>query len=805
MAGESPGREQQQESLGVAAEQKALDPRLTVFRGHDVVPEAVREEHGGLPDDPVPGADPLPEDHPATAEAPVGITGEDADGGGGSLPRQSDASASGTSRATPNDVSGPDNALVEPTALEDAHDEADDAAPADAPVPPAVDTTADSVTEPESADGGSLDESVDGRAERAEEPVEPEDAQPEDAQPEDVADGPDASDAPGAAAAPEEEPADDRADEPADEPAAEPQDEPRDAAVPEAAEAPAEAPAKAPAAVRDPADAPADVPADRKPEWKAARSAPADVPAAPRTESPAEPSRASQEQSASPYALAWPEVERPVQQAAPATAAPKAPAAPSAPAATSAPAAPAPTASAPAPTAPAPAPAAEPAAGPEGTRQMPFPLPPAPAQPLKLLAELTNTPPPPETKMRTVVRRFKIWTPLVVLLLIAIAVAQSLRPLPAPELTLTSASSYTFEGGQLSLPWPVMGQSVAEVEGLGSLGVRGAQTPVPIASVTKVMTAYLILRDHPLKGKETGPKIKIDQTAADEAASVDESRVQVKLGQEFTERQLLQLLLIPSGNNIARALARWDSGTQEAFVVKMQKAATDLGMKNTTYTGASGFEETTKSTAVDQLMLARTVMKNDVFRSVVAMPDAVVPGVPKLYNNNGLLATSPGVIGIKTGSSTPAAGALMWAAQKTIDGKPRMIIGVVLQQRKGSTPNDMLAYALSTSDTLIRGARAALTSAVVVKKGAVVGYVDDGLGGKTPVVATKDLTAIGWSGLKSDLKLAAGTAGLPHAAKAGTEIGTLSLGAGTGETKVPVALQSDLAEPSFGDKLIRLG
>ncbi|MFI9104626.1 D-alanyl-D-alanine carboxypeptidase [Streptomyces fildesensis] len=780
MAGESPGREQQQESSGVAAEQKARDPRLTVFRGPNVVPEAVREEHGALPDDPGPGTDPRPADHPVSAGTPGGTGGEDADSGRGSLPRQSGASASGSGPDTPDDVPGPDDAIAEPTAPEDAHDGTDDAAPADAPVSPAVDTPENSVAEPEPA----ADEPVD---ESAEEPVgEPAD-EPEDARP---ADAEDASDAPEAAAAPEDE----TPDEPADGPADEPEDEPRDASV-EPAEEPAREPVRGP--VRESAAAPAVEPADRKPEGKAARSAPADAPAAPRTESPAEPPRASQEQSASPYALAWPEVERPVRPAAPEAAAPAAPAAPSAPSA--------PASAAPTPSAFGEAPAEEPESGPQGTRQMPFPLPPAPAQPLKLLAELTNTPPPPDTKLRTVVRRFKIWTPLVVLLLIAIAVAQSLRPLPAPALTLSMEPSYTFQGGPLSLPWPVMGQSVVEVEGVGGMGVRGAQTPVPIASVTKVMTAYVILRDHPLKGSETGPKIKIDQTAADEAASVDESRVQVTLGQEFTERQMLELLLIPSGNNIARALARWDSGTQEAFVVKMQKAAADLGMKNTTYTGASGFEETTKSTAVDQLMLARTVMKDEVFRSVVAMEHADIPGVPTIYNNNGLLTHTPGVIGIKTGSSTPAAGALMWAAQKTIDGKPRLILGVVLQQRKGSTPNDMLKYALSTSDTLVRGARAALASAVVVKKGEVVGYVDDGLGGKTPVVATKDLTAVGWSGLKSDLKLAAGTAGVPHSAKAGTEVGTLSLGSGTGETKVPVALQSDLAEPSFGDKLIRLG
>jgi D-alanyl-D-alanine carboxypeptidase (penicillin-binding protein 5/6) len=443
------------------------------------------------------------------------------------------------------------------------------------------------------------------------------------------------------------------------------------------------------------------------------------------------------------------------------------------------------------------------AAGPEGTR--PMPVPPEPEAPLKLLAELTNTPPPRPTLLRAITRRFKIWTPLVLLLAIVFVVVQALRPLPTPSMALTAAPSYTFDGTPLpqTMPWPAQGQSVAEVEGLGSLGVHGAQTPVPIASVTKVMTAYLILRDHPLSGKQTGPSIPVDAQAASEAGSNDESTAKVKEGQRFTERQMLQLLLIPSGNNIARLLARWDSGTQEAFVTKMTKAATDLGMTNTTYTGASGFESTTKSTAVDQLKLAREVMKNDVFRSVVAQPNIKVPGVGTIYNNNNDLV-HVGVIGIKTGSSTPAGGALMWAANKKIDGKEQLILGVVLQQHGGTTVYDSLQAALVNSQKLIDSVQGGLTSSTIVKKGEVVGQVDDGLGGHTPVVAGKDLRAVGWAGMKTTLTMTADKDGLPHSAKAGTQVGTLGFGSGSARTTVPVLLRSDLSEPSFAKKLTRV-
>ncbi|NED66936.1 D-alanyl-D-alanine carboxypeptidase, partial [Streptomyces sp. SID10244] len=71
-----------------------------------------------------------------------------------------------------------------------------------------------------------------------------------------------------------------------------------------------------------------------------------------------------------------------------------------------------------------------------------------------LLAELTNTPPPPETPLRTAVRRVKIWTPLVLLLVIIFAVVQNMRPLPEPTLDLTAEDRFTFEGGKVDIPWP---------------------------------------------------------------------------------------------------------------------------------------------------------------------------------------------------------------------------------------------------------------------------------------------------------------------------------------------------------------
>ena len=295
-----------------------------------------------------------------------------------------------------------------------------------------------------------------------------------------------------------------------------------------------------------------------------------------------------------------------------------------------------------------------------------------------------------------------------VALIIAVVLGAWVRPAPG------TADTAAAKSHALSVAWPSHGQASVLVEGLGDtgeLGNRGAQEPVPIASITKVMTAYVILRDHPLRAGQGGPGITIDRTAADESFSGVESSVPVREGQRLSERRVLELMLIPSGNNIARMLARWDAGSQEAFVRKMNRAARDLGMRHTVYTGASGLEETTVSTSTDQLKLARQVMRDAAFRSIVAKPSTTVPGVPGTIGNTNTLLGTAGVIGLKTGSSTHAGGALMWASTAPDGhGHDRLILGVVLHQYAGTSPRQGSQAALSNSRTLIEAVRGWLST-----------------------------------------------------------------------------------------------
>ncbi|WAL73433.1 hypothetical protein OU787_19085 [Kitasatospora sp. YST-16] len=450
---------------------------------------------------------------------------------------------------------------------------------------------------------------------------------------------------------------------------------------------------------------------------------------------------------------------------------------------------------------PVPAAAAAPAAPPPPP-PLPVAPPPGPESTIEALEVLKALSARPMTPLRRAVKRITIWGVFLAVVLGVLVAAQLLRPLPAPKAKLSLADSFTFGGEQPNIPWPAKGQAAAEVVGVGSLGSSGEEKPVPIASVTKVMNAYLILQAHPLKKGESGPVLTVDKAAAQESGNNDESTVTLTEGQQLTEYEALEMLMLPSANNVARLLARWDSGSEEEFVKKMNATAAQLGMTNTTYADAAGYNNDTKSTAKDQLKVAEKAMQLEIFKQVVAEPDTRFNG-QRIFNTNALLGKN-GIIGGKTGSSTPAQSCLMWAAVKEVGGVQRMIVGVTLGQPQTKEEMSLVRAAQPPSQRINVAAQAALAGQTLAEQGQVVGYVDDGVGGKVPVVAAKALTVAGWNGITAHLTLTP-VGKIAHTLPAGTQVGTLSAGDGDGRVEVPVTLKSDLAPASIGSRLLRLG
>ena len=230
--------------------------------------------------------------------------------------------------------------------------------------------------------------------------------------------------------------------------------------------------------------------------------------------------------------------------------------------------------------------------------------------------------------------------------------------------------------------WPADGQAAFIETGQSRIHAGPGQHPAPIASVAKVMTAYVVLRDHPLAGGDDGPAITLtdaDVADTDRRLAQGESVISVAAGEELTERQALQALLVPSANNIAAVLAQWDAGSVDRFVDRMNATARALGMTHTRYTDPSGFDDATVSTAADQVRIVVAAMRLPVFASIVATPSAWLPVAGIVHNTNGLLGHD-GFVGVKTGSDDAAGGCFAFRAIRRIDRRETAITGVVLGQ-----------------------------------------------------------------------------------------------------------------------------
>ncbi|RAG80541.1 D-alanyl-D-alanine carboxypeptidase [Streptacidiphilus pinicola] len=325
----------------------------------------------------------------------------------------------------------------------------------------------------------------------------------------------------------------------------------------------------------------------------------------------------------------------------------------------------------------------------------------------------------------------------------------------APRLSLTVPDSFTVPGS-LALAWPAAGQAAIGVPGVGLLGSSGpVDTPKSIASVTKTMTAYLILKDHPLAPGQSGPALTVSaaQAAAlPEEEALHQSLVPVRAGERFTERQALMLA---SADNMAGILASWDAGSETRFVARMNAAAASLGMAHTHFSQPSGYLGTSVSTATDLVKLGEAAITDPFFADLVDETSAVIPG-GAIRNYNALLGQD-GVDGIKTGSTYWAGGCLLFSAHTRVAGHEVTLVGAVLGQP--GNISTMLPSVFAATARLLRSADHALEQVTVVGRGRTVAELAGNPGlsgaGHTPELlsAPRAVTLVGWPGLRLTLRL----------------------------------------------------
>jgi D-alanyl-D-alanine carboxypeptidase (penicillin-binding protein 5/6) len=253
---------------------------------------------------------------------------------------------------------------------------------------------------------------------------------------------------------------------------------------------------------------------------------------------------------------------------------------------------------------------------------------------------------------------------------------------PVAQAAAAAAGVHVVPGSMPALPWPAKGQGAIAVPSIGFTARSGPESRQPIASLTKITTAVVILQDHPLPLGSDGPSIMV--TAADAAEYQDElhhdeSSVAIQSGEVLTERQMLEALLTQSANDIAFSLAMWDATSIPAFVDRMNALAASLGTTSTHYVDASGYDPSSVSSASDVLRVAMAGMAIASFAQIVAMTSISLPGVGTLHNIVPEVGSN-GVIGIKSGYTSKAGACMVLAANRVIRGRAVLVLVAVLGQ-----------------------------------------------------------------------------------------------------------------------------
>jgi len=320
----------------------------------------------------------------------------------------------------------------------------------------------------------------------------------------------------------------------------------------------------------------------------------------------------------------------------------------------------------------------------------------------------------------------------------------------------TVDASFTVAGPPPDLPWPAKGQAYVDVEGVGAVGSSGpADTEVPIASVTKTMTAYQILRDHPLAVDEDGPTIEITPAlfAAAKSPLPDESGIAMQTGERLTLHQALLGMLLPSAGNMARLLATWDAGSVDAFVGRMNAQAQALGMAHTHYADPAGISAQSMSTAADQVRLGETALHDPALADMVSTKAVELPLAGVVTNTDELLGQD-GDVGIKTGSTSAAGGCLLFAARSQVGGFPVTIVGAVLGQP--GTAWTILDHAETAAKSLIQAVQRSLVVSTVVHSGSTVAVLRQRGHSDVALTSANDVTVVGWPSLGYTLAVSPG-------------------------------------------------
>jgi D-alanyl-D-alanine carboxypeptidase (penicillin-binding protein 5/6) len=301
-----------------------------------------------------------------------------------------------------------------------------------------------------------------------------------------------------------------------------------------------------------------------------------------------------------------------------------------------------------------------------------------------------------------------------------------------------------------------------------------------------MMTAYVVMTDHPLKAGDKGPEIIAEDQDVDtyrQQKANGESVIELQSGTKYSQYELLAGVLIPSGNNLAFLLARWSAGSEEAFVARMNEEAAKLGMAQTQYADPSGVSPLNRSTAADQLKLAQAMMANPLLAGIVGLKQTSLPYAGTVFNVNSLLGQD-NLVGVKTGWTEDAGGCFLFAADWPVDGQSVRIYGIVMGQ-------DTLADAFNATKNILDYVGGNLHVETVVSKQGEPLQLTTEWGAKTTAMPANDAKVVVLAGTQVATALTADSIKSSDV-KRGAEVSKIVVTAGDQKVEVPLTSQGRL-------------
>ena len=352
------------------------------------------------------------------------------------------------------------------------------------------------------------------------------------------------------------------------------------------------------------------------------------------------------------------------------------------------------------------------------------------------------------------------------------AVALAIPPVAASAISIAGADAYL--GETASATWSATGTS----------------EPFPIASITKLVTALVILDASPLaSADDPGPTItfgKADHDLYDIYYVQGATIAPMPTGTSMSLHDALAAMLIPSASNYAEALSRQIFGSQGAFLGATRAWLASHGLTGTTITEPTGISPSNTSTPADLLAIAKLAAANPAIAQIVATPSISIPGAGQLHNTNGLLGTA-GITGLKTGNLGEGTHSLLYTATLDVGaGAPLSVTGVVLGGASRESVNLTVVAALESI-------RSGFHQVPVATAGQEVGSISTPWGSTATLVIAETASIFTWSDTPIEMTMDIDT---PPTYRDGTVVGSVTWTAGPNIVTAPVKIMGTIDPPT---------